>query len=106
MSKIFTANFPYIFFVFSLLENILVALKEHTDANRVMRVIKRYERLQRLEEYTILIDDFNMNFIVCLFSPFHFLYLSELKTDSVVQLRLSMAHLTQQRNLEPPAEVK
>ena len=49
----------------SLLGKILIVLKANTSKNKFDRLINRTSRLNDLQMYDRLIDDFNMDFLVC-----------------------------------------
>ena len=55
----------------SLLGKILVVLKANTSKSKIHRLINRTSRLSDLQMYDRLIDDFNMDFLVCFHLQFN-----------------------------------
>ena len=69
LSSLLSMMFRYIVIFFSLLVNVLQVLKKYTAGCFIDKVINRISRLDGLNRYNHLIDDFNMDFVVCLNCP-------------------------------------
>jgi hypothetical protein len=60
-------------FLHRLLGKILAVLKTHASKNVFVRIVNRKSRLDDLEKYDRLINDFNTDFMACLLPLFDYL---------------------------------